>query len=163
MSENGQNGWRTAPIYTIAEAAHLAHVSSITVRRWLFGYQTPGRQMPPVFGEQGRAPLVSFLQLAEIVIASGFRRRHVTLERIRQAHEFAKTEWSLDYPFAALKLEPLGGHVLRRFEERERGASLLVLDTPEQWTLPGLVIETIHNFDYELDLAARWFPIGQNL
>lgn len=162
-SGNGQNGWRTESLYTIMEAARLARVSSVTVRHWLFGYQTPSRQIPPIFGEQDKGPLVSFLQLVEIVIASRFRRGPVKLDRIRKAYEFAKKEWDLEYPFAALKLEPLGGHVLRRFEEQEPGASLLVLDEPGQWTLPGLVIKQIHNFDYELELAARWYPLGKTI
>ena len=95
-SGNGRNGWRTGPLYTLSEAARLARVSTATVKRWLFGYQTPSREMPPVFGEvdeviRGQA-LISFLQLIEIVVASRFRRRRVPLERVRRAHEFAKDE-----------------------------------------------------------------------
>lgn len=164
---NAQNGWRTSPLYTIPEAARLAQVSTTTVRRWLYGYQSPDYQMAPVFGEQNRVgqaeALVSFLQLVEIVIASKFRRRHVTLERVRRAYEFSKTEWKLEHPFASLRLESFGGHILRRFEEQEPGASLLVLDQPGQWTLPSIVVEVLHDFDYELDFAARWFPVGKNV
>ena len=170
MSVNGSNiyeSWRADPLYTIPEAARLAHVSTPTVRRWLFGYETTAHQMRPVFGEQTEetkgTALVSFLQLVEIVVASGFRRRNVKLERIRRAHGFAKNEWTTDYPFASLNLETLGGHVLRRFEESEPGASLRALDLPEQWTLPGLVLKTIQNFDYEVKLAARWFPVGKDV
>lgn len=41
MSNNGHNGWRTDPLYTIAEATHLIKVHPITVRRWCFGYNRP--------------------------------------------------------------------------------------------------------------------------
>ena len=42
MSDNGnsKNGWRTQPMYSFSEAAHLAHVSVSTVRNWLLGYFT---------------------------------------------------------------------------------------------------------------------------
>jgi uncharacterized protein (DUF433 family) len=161
---NSHNGWRTDPLYTIAEAAHLAHVSSMTVRRWLYGYRTPDRQVRPILGEQEKAPLVSFLQLVEIVVASSFRRNRTKLERIRMAHDFAQEEWGMEFPFASMKLEPLGGHVLHRFDEEKPGTSLATLDTRlQQWTLPGLVIETLHTFDYELELAARWYPIGKTV
>ena len=164
MFKNNQNGWRTDPLYTIAEAAHLIQVSSITVRRWLFGYQVTDREVPPILGEQEKTPLVSFLQLVEIVVASSFRRNRLPLKRIRMAHDFAQKDWGIEFPFASMKLEPLGGHVLHRFDEERPGASLATLDTRlQQWTLPGFVIETIRTFDYELELAARWYPIGKTV
>ncbi len=158
------DGWRTNPLYTIAEAAHLAHVSPITVRRWLYGYQTKNRDVLPMLGEQEKKPLVSFLEFVEIIIASKFRRDNAQPERIRLAHDFAQNEWGIKFPFASLKLEPLGGHILHRFDQETPGKSLATLDTKlQQWTLPGLVIETIGNFDYELDLVARWYPIGKDI
>lgn len=158
------NGWRTSPLYTIAEAAHLARISPITVRRWLYGYQTKNRDVLPMLGEQDKKPLVSFLELVEIVVASKFRRDNTRPERIRLAHDFAQKEWGIEFPFASLRLEPLGGHILHRFDQETPGKSLATLDTRlQQWTLPGLVVETIRNFDYELDLVARWFPIGKDI
>ncbi len=159
--------WRTSPLYSIAEAAHLAQVSTRTVKRWLYG-DDGIRPMYSVFDskpeEEFKSPLVlSFLQLAEIVVATKFRQRGVTLDRVRRAHKYAKLALDLEYPFATLKLETLGGYILRRFEEDEPGASLLVLSASNQWTLPGIVIETFHNFDYEVDLAARWFPFGKTV
>jgi len=157
-----QNGWRTDFLYTIAEAAHLAHVSPITIRRWFYGYQTDSHDILPMLGEQEKKPQVSFLQLIEIIVAGKFRKNKVTPARIRSAHDFAQKEWGIQYPFASLKLEPLGGHILHRFEEEKPGVSLTTLDTKlQQWTMPGLVIETIHNFDYEFELVARWYPLGK--
>ncbi len=164
VPDNGHNGWRTDPIYTIAESAHLAHVTPITVRRWLYGYQTDTRDVLPMFGEQEKKPLVSFLELVGILVASGFRQNKIPPERIRMAHDFAKQEWGIEYPFASLKLEPLGGHILHRFDEEKPGASLATFDTKlQQWTLPGFVVEKIKKIDYELELAARWYPIGKNV
>ncbi len=165
MSDNnGHNGWRTDPLYTIAEAAHLARVSSMTVRRWLYGYRTPDREVRSILGEQEKAPLVSFLRLAEIVVAKSFRKNRMKMERIRDAHDFAQQELGVEFPFASMKLEPLGGHILHRFDEEQPGISLATLDTRlQQWTLPGLVIETLHTFDYELELAARWYPVGKTV
>lgn len=162
--KEGKNGWRTSPLYTINEVAHLARVSSITVKRWLYGYETETRMVPPMLGEQEKKPQVSFLELVETVVASKLRRDKVTPERIRLAHEFAKREWGMDYPFAHLKLESLGGHILHRFDQEVPGASLATLDSKlQQWTLPSLVIEAIHTFDYEVELASRWYPIGKTV
>lgn len=156
--------WRTEPLYTIAEAAHLTHVTHQTIRNWLYGYKVKNKEVLPILGKQEKAPQVSFLQLAEILIAGGFRKNNIPPDRIRDAHDFAQSEWGINYPFASLRLEPLGGHILHRFDEEFPGVSLATLDTKlRQWTLPGLVLDTIHSFDYELELAARWYPKGKKV
>ena len=70
-----------------------------------------------------------------------------------------------DHPFAFARLAALGGRVLAEFEkESPGGGSLLALEHPsEQWTLPGLVIETLSALDFEADLASRWFPLGRGV
>lgn len=167
--------WRTSPLYTIPEAARLAGVSTPTVRRWLWGYDTGTSQMPPVFGtvdqktDEPSLALVSFLQLAEIVVASSFRKHGIKLDVIRAAHAKAKAGmYPIEYPFATLELEPLGGHILRRFD-LEHGTrftdpppktSFEALDTPGLFTLPDIVTQTLSTFDYERKLAARWYPLG---
>jgi len=161
------NGWRTQPMYTIREAAHLAAVAPATVRRWLHGYtpdpRQPSRQSPPVFGDQVESPFVSFLQLVEIVIASDFRKvGHVKLEIVRLAHENAKKETGIEYPFAHLKLESLGGHIIRWIRGRN-GVRARAVDSPDQWGLPGLVAERMSHLEYERQLAARWYPVGKDV
>lgn len=167
MVTDEQNGWRTRPTYTIGQAAKLAGTSPANVRRWLYGYQAPGHKMRPVFGRRAKdkdGPVeVSFLELAEIVVVRAFRRKGVTLERLRRAHAFAREQLGMSHPFASLKLRTDGVHVLHEFEESEPGASLLVLDKYGQWTLPGAVVRTLEEFDFEADLAARWFPKGHDI
>ncbi|MSQ07047.1 MAG: hypothetical protein EXR54_06320 [Dehalococcoidia bacterium] len=116
MSEKTQgsgsiNGWRTQPMYTFPEAAHLAHVSPGTVRNWLLGNQQYGR--PPLFNAQGnQGPMVSFLQLIEIMVARNFRlAERVSFDRVRRAYANAQRIWELEYPFAHLQLEAIGGHI----------------------------------------------------
>ena len=45
--------------------------------------------------------------------------------------------------------------------EEKPGRTLQAVDEPRQRTLPGLVIEAIHNLEYEKELAARWYPLGK--
>jgi len=123
--------------------------------------------MRPVFGRRDktvqRVVEVSFLQLAEIVIVSRFRSGKVTLRRIRNAHQYARDTWYLDYPFARLSLQTDGVRVLSEFEREEPGVTLLALDESGQLTLPGYVAVAIETFDFEQDLAARWFPLGKTV
>ncbi len=156
--------WRTRPVYSVLQAAGLAHVSSATVRRWLYGYYQPGHQMHPVFPDRDdENGYLSFLEVAEIVVASGFRRKGVKLERIRSARRYAANSWALDYPFATLNMKQYGLHIVTEFQEEEPGTPLLVLDAQGQLTFPGMVAESLESFDWLDKWASRWFPVGKDV
>lgn len=171
---NGGNGWRTQPMYTAPEAAQLAHVAPVTVRRWLRGYapdpRHPEWRSPPVFGpKDANTSLVSFLQLIEIVIASDFRKiSHLRLDVIREAHANLRTETDIEYPFAHVELESLGDHVVRWLKGEGRAQAI---DAPSQFSLPGLIEQRTHDMverrlgelDFEQKLAARWYPVGKDI
>ncbi len=160
MSNNG-NGWRTQPMYSFGEAAHLAGVSTSTVRNWLFGYTVEERRVSPLFrASQEQTTFCSFLHLIEIVVAARFRKvQHTSFETVRRAHNNAKTLYSIEYPFAHLQLESTGGHIIHMIVSD----SLQAIDTPEQYTLPGLVRQTIDQLEFEFELASRWHPVGKKI
>ena len=158
-SEQHLNEWRTGPLYTFAEASHLAHVSASTVRNWLLGRNG----QPPLFSEP-QTPMVSFLQLIEIIVAANFRKaERVTYDRVSRAHANARSMFDLEYPFAQQTLEVVGGHIVRRMHENLPHQSLQALDEPSQWTMPGLVLDVIAQIRYEHELAAQWYPAGTSL
>lgn len=157
------NSWRTQPMYSYAEAAHLAHVSSSTVRNWLLGYVSRNRSVKPLLPsktEQG--PMVSFLQLIEIVVAAKFRKtERVRFEIVSAAYVNAKKQSGIEYPFADLRLEAIGGHIIQRMHGEKPEENIQTLDSPSQWTLPSLILDTVNQIDYEHELAARWYPVGR--
>jgi uncharacterized protein (DUF433 family) len=164
--------YRTGKAYTVAQAARLAGTTPATVRRWLFGYDSPGHQMVPVFGDRparAETPIqVSFLELVEIIVVARFRtgvpgRTPVKLERLRRAHEFARMQFGLPYPFATLKLRQYGGHILHKFDEEFPGPGFLALDVQGQWVLPTFVEQTIEQFDFDDEFASRWYPYGKDV
>ena len=153
---NGVNGSLTTPLYTVSEAAHLAHVSPNTVRNWLYGMD----RQEALF-QAAPAPMVSFLQLIEIVVAANFRKSEkVSLDRVRRAYVNAKQDLLLEYPFAYEKLEAVGGHIVRILHMNPTMASYQAMDEPTLWTLPGLVASVKRQIKYEHELAAQWFPVG---
>jgi uncharacterized protein (DUF433 family) len=155
-------------MYSFSEAAHLANVSTTTVKNWLFGYKARGRDIPPLF-PSGDAAMVSFLQMIEIMVAGRFRKsalggRSVPFRAVRDAYVNAQESWDIEYPFAHMKLEVLGGHIVHILKGGSPAASYQALDAPEQWTLPGLLRrETVDQIEYTDELAARWFPIGKSV
>jgi len=163
-----KEGWRIKNAYTIRQAARLAGTSPATVRRWLHGYDQPGHTMKPVFGEDlegtESAAIVSFLQLAEIVVVAAFRSRLIPLERLRRAHSFAEEQLGLSYPFATHNFKTDGAHILHEFNERQPvDQSLLALDMRGQWVMPITVTERIDRFDFDKLWAVRWFPEGREI
>ena len=164
-SLNGSDGWRTDPMYTFSEAAHLARVSPGTVRNWLRGYTAGDREVPPLFPARGdQRAMVSFLELVEIVVAARFRKaEHKSFPTVRRAYEYARKEFGLDFPFAHLRLGAIGGHIVHYIRGDASVSSFRAMDEPHQWTLPGLVQEVMEEQLYydERKLAARWYPVGK--
>ena len=166
-TDNTFNSWRTESMYSFAEAARLANVSVTTVKNWLFGYTVQGREVPPLFSSSKNG-MVSFLQMIEIMVAGRFRKsvlgKPIPFSKVREAYVNAQESWDLEYPFAHLKLEALGGHIVHFLKEGGLVGSYQALDTVDQWTLPGLLRrETTDQIEYQNDLAARWFPIGKQV
>jgi uncharacterized protein (DUF433 family) len=155
--------------YTLAEAAHLVGTSSQNVRRWLSGYEASGHRMKPVFQprEKKARPLVSFVELCELRVVAAFRcaDRRVSLDRLRQAHGYARENLRLEHPFASDRLRLEGGHVLYEFSRAEPGPGTLVLDEGGQVMLPWAVLEALGQFDYDSDdhMIRRWFPFGHDI
>ena len=160
------NDRRTLPAYTVSEAAKLAGTTAPTVRRWVWG-----NEIAPVFGKQSgpvdQPVTISFLMLAEIVVAVRFRRSNVKLETIRQAHAFARDFLDVSQPFAFSEFETLGGHIMHRFSLKTGEPALYrALDTGGmQLALPNRVLERVQQLEFieEQGFAARWFPLGRDV
>ena len=167
--------FRTGGTYTISEAAKLAGTSPSNARRWFQGYKATGHQMRPVFHRpvkpvEERPVLLSFLDLAELIVAVRFRQgvdghNPVKLERIREAHEYAVKQMRIPYPFATLKLREFGGHILREYGESHPGPALVALSMGGQIVLPAVVDMELDNFDYDADdsFANAWHPYGREI
>ncbi len=113
---------RIGKTYTLAQAARLASTTPQNVRRWLYGYEAPGHRMEPVFGSptaNDGPPSVSFLQLAELIVVARYRRRggrQIKLNRLRDAHRFARERLGIEWPFASEQFRFEGGHIIHEFE-----------------------------------------------
>ena len=168
MSINGPspNGWRTDPMYTFSEAAGLAGVSTGTVRNWLLGYSAREREVPPLFPHQSdQGPMVSFLQLIEIMVAGRLRKvEHASYQKVYTAYQKAKFKYPYEFPFAHMDLEAIGGHIIHLIRGSTHKASLQALDDFSQWSLPGF-LGTIRTdeLDYESELASRWHPLTKEV
>ena len=152
----------TLPAYQAREAAHLAGISPQTVSGWFYGYpKSPGARSRPVFpkGKRRRVSL-SYLQLVEVAFVATCRKNGMSLRRIKDTRAYLAAAFGVDYPFADLRLASTGPSVLKEMENSDQ---LLVASAHGQIAWRAFMSQRIAEFDYEGDLAARWFPRGRNV
>jgi uncharacterized protein (DUF433 family) len=165
--------FRTGPAYSVNEAARYAGTTSQTVRRWIDGYDYRDRHMDPVFADKatgtGQAPLLSFLDLAEILVAARFTKNGGKLEKVRAARKrIVHDHPDLPYPFASLRLRQLSGEILHHIDDEMGGKALaLSLGGTEgsQYVLQPFIEQALDLFDFDpLDMmATRWYPRGKTV
>ena len=166
-TETLQTAWRTCSMYTFGEAARIADISAMTVRNWVLGNPlAQGGARPPLLTtKRVQGPLVSFLQLVEIIVAARLRKAEgATFAAVRKAHANAQQELGFEHPFAHLDLLTIGSHISNVIRSDGEEESFQALDEPTQWTLPGVIaLESLskNELDYEEKLAARWWPGGR--
>lgn len=86
-------------IYTIAEAALYAKVSSPLLARWLFGNKKGESVVVPQYDPEER--LVGFLDLVQALALHEIRmQKRISLLKLRQAVKFARDKLGMKYPFA---------------------------------------------------------------
>ena len=92
-----------APLYPIAEAARFARTHPQTLKCWAQGYEVAGREYATLLVLPDERPrgelLLSFENLIEAAIITGWRRRGIPLQRIRRAHVLAIAEFG-EHTFA---------------------------------------------------------------
>ncbi len=156
---------RTRALYTVGEAAKHAGTNPSTVKLWLCGDESRG--IPPLFTERRCEPQTElwlcFLELVEVIVARRFREHHVSVDQLRQAREYARKTWRVEYPLAECHLHLLGGRVV----DKHRGA--IDVEWPAaQPPLPEFAAYATEVFEYDTlgnpnqdaAWATRFYPAG---
>ena len=158
------------PSYTVLEAARLVQVHRNTLSSWYAARPSwGGRGQLRVLDQRQPGASLSYMDLVEAAFVAGFRSLNVSLSNIRVAHDHLRKHFRVDYPFAQLKLQTEGKHVLYELSDKEAGEHLRSLFRVEASRIGQLVwAEPIEHrfmqFDYDpaLGLAIRWFPRGRS-
>ena len=162
-NEHMPEPWRRRlyiPAYTTAIAARYSKSNPRTVSYWHRARSPLGPALP---GKQ-KGTALSYLQLVEVAFVATFRSLGVSLQRLRKAHDYLETVFEAEYPFATLRLETEGSHVLMDLLDVEPDRELekvVIADEGGQLGWKSLVGERFAEFDYEHDLAVVWHPAGR--
>ncbi len=147
------------PAYRVTDAARYVGAPRQTVASWHYSERGAG----PVLAGRERGRPLSYFELVELAFVASFRQSGVPLQRIRRAHDYLAQRFQFEYPFAMVKLETDGTHVLMDLQEVEPETGvdqLIVTDAHGQLAWKSIVGERFQQFDYENDLAVRWHPAG---
>lgn len=108
---------------------------------------------PSVFPTRQR--LITFLDLVSMRMIVVMRSRNIKLREIREAEDFLRKEFGLEFPFASKPLWTYGSHIYIEFEEHLLSASKYgqkAMDFIKEWLTK---VEIDMTFD-ERDLASSW-------
>jgi uncharacterized protein (DUF433 family) len=156
----------TRPLYSYAEADRLAGVSRGTSNRWVKGYKYRNDQgqrvaQPPMTtGREGNTEGgVSFVDLINIRAIDGLRERGFSTQKIRQIIRYCQDELGVDYPFATQQFKT----DRRRIYMHAGDGRLLELLGGQQGAQAWdrILNPFLKNFDYQHELARRWWPLGK--
>lgn len=155
------------PAYAVGEAARLASVHRTTITNWYYGAPTrAGGRRQKVLGRRERGNPLSYLDLVEVAFVATLRHMGVQLRRIRIARDYLAKVFTVEYPFAQLRLMTDGARVLYDLKDDEGPWVNTFLGEASAggqviWAEP--IQDRIKEFDYDefYELAIRWFPWGK--
>lgn len=160
----------TEPRYSVPEAAAFIARPTSTVRRWAIGnvrkHQGHFRRDDPLIvvdGDLSDAIPLSFLNLLELRFLAAYRR-HVPLQSIRRALEFAGSELGVGRPLLSLDFKAQGKSLFLRFAAEGEDQYLVNASKRGQLAWPSALDDFIESVDYDAQerSAYRWWPLGRD-
>ena len=169
---------KTEDRYSFAEAARAVNAKPNSVRNWFRGYKRGRRLYDPVLPRIGSArPVhdrISFLELCEAKIVAASRAAGFSMQRIRNARQFARAHLGLEYPLATRQFKTDGSRLLFKFEQSQREEQagrpdgLMFVDIGDdaaQTTLPDYIRDAVDLFDFAErgEWVSEFYPRGKDV
>jgi uncharacterized protein (DUF433 family) len=125
-------------------------------------YEVAGRRYSPLLTLPARTAeiMLSFENLVEAALISGWRRRGVPLQRVRKAHSLAIDEFG-DHPFVHRQIYYSGKDLFAKAdEEGEGGTHFVALSGDGQRTLAPVITDYLRTVDWmeDTDKPYQWRP-----
>jgi len=150
------------PAYGIPDAARYLQLPEATLRSWVLGrdYETERgkRRFKPLIAlPNAHARLLSFFNLAEAHVLSGFRRNHrVRLVHIRSALDYVAARFGSPHPLIDLRFETDGAKLFIRELGKLVDASAYGQVVMEE------VLSHLERFEREERVVARLYPFTRS-
>jgi uncharacterized protein (DUF433 family) len=155
---------RTEPRYTFAETDRLAKVGRGTSKRWLQGYAywyTPDelRSSTPVNPELEPLGSASFIDLMEVVMIGGLRRKGFSVPMIKKINSFCQVHLHLTRPLVTETFKVDGKEAFIIASQTE----LINVSAKVGMIAWNEVLDPfLESVDFEERLIQRWWPRGRS-
>lgn len=107
--------------------------------------------------------MVTFLDLAELLLIKGFRKHGIPLQRVRSAAEQAARITGTDHPLAALRVVTDGRGIFADVPPHA-GSGMVSLTERGQYVFVDAVEAYLRDLDFDpsTGMASKWWPRGRH-
>jgi len=153
-------------IYTPAEASRLTGLPVRKVRGWISGYRrydgTHRSGRPLVSRDPSDGPVLSFLDLIEILFVRSFLKYGVKMSHIRQVSRKAAEISGSHHPFAVSRFETDGKKIFARLVAKGSRKKHVLGLLDGQSEIDEAISPYFKQIDYRSSGdATRWWPLGK--
>lgn len=149
-------------IYTLPDIAHILHLPTAKVRRWMHEYWqlhfSSTTESEFSYGS-GRELVTNFLTLIEFFTFFQLRQEGVSAQKIVKAHQILAKTFRTKYPFAKSNLFTDGEQVLFNGD----AGNIIQADETLQINIKEAIEPFCRKVDFsEDDIVKRFYPMGKN-
>ncbi len=144
--------------YRVSEAAVYTGAAANTIANWHY------RGRPVLPGRERGKPL-NYLELVEVAFVAFFRSTGFSMRRIRSARDYVSKAFAVEFPLAEYQFKTEGMYILmdyNQFDPDPNVDQIIVADKSGQLAWTSLLGDKFAEFDYEFELAMRWYPAGRD-
>ena len=148
------------PMYSFAEADHLAGATAGTTRRWIkgYGYVRNGKRIeqPPVTPRTADVVAASFFDLLEVVVISRLKKYGLSLGAVRRMVKNCVDLFEYERPLVQARFKTDGREVFV-----DQGDRLVEVGRRKREAAWNLVLEPfLAELHYTDEWADQWRPLG---
>jgi uncharacterized protein (DUF433 family) len=168
-------------MYPLGDAARLAHLPALTVRRWIEGYDYKHRgerrrsqpiayldhaSNPRGVGQARKRPKVflDFEELLTLLLVEAFHRKGLSLPKIKKAAARARDVYQLENPFASAQFRSDGNKTFIDLAPRGRGKERELVDLLSDQRQFHEIVEPslFKDVVFMGERAGEWWPLGKD-
>jgi uncharacterized protein (DUF433 family) len=168
MTATMDTGLAGLGIYTLPQAARLAHVPAASIRRWLYGYKYRYKgalvEQPAVVTATDNLrsmSVLTFRDLIEIQFVHAFHREGVSWNTIRLAAAQAAQMTGGDHPFASEQFVTDGRTIFAEIAQSTGNKELLDLKSNQMAFRRVMLRSLVAKLDVGKKGAERLWPLGK--
>ncbi len=164
VTQSSESTYLGVGLYSIPEAARIIGTPPSTLRSWVKSYTSTVRGkeiirkpvIPRALGSN--QPVLTFIELMELLSVKGFREAGVSMATIRKAAQRGIGRLNTPYPFASHRFETDGKHIFAALQNEEDGHTNFEDIVRSQQAMEQVIIPLFHRFDFRTNhlIGAFW-------